>query len=250
MKVKLDALTQILFSRRYSVILIKEGTYSGKLAFIWYKSFFCSCLCINYRLNIRVLESSSKQPDFGGNVLENSNWVGPVLVEEVKGEDRKDDMYMYLMDLYRISSLSVESINQNRYKGVVGIQMIGMQATFYVSTFLSKGFYVMTEICSITLSKDLTKILSYFANVSDLLPVIWCYENCFELVNNVMSESCMDTFDAKNSYVHQKIERENAQLFSTISRSGAFFLLFTHHTYASLFFYHHRIYALFFFIIC
>ncbi|KAL4215663.1 hypothetical protein AB4K20DRAFT_1964400 [Rhizopus microsporus] len=140
------------------------------------------------KLNIRVLESSSKQPDFGGNVLENSNWVGPVLVEEVKGEDRKDDMYMYLMDLYRISSLSVESINQNRYKGVVGIQMIGMQATFYVSTFLSKGFYVMTEICSITLSKDLTKILSYFAN------------NCFELVNNVMSESCMDTFDAKNSY--------------------------------------------------
>ncbi|CAO3663787.1 unnamed protein product [Rhizopus stolonifer] len=56
-------------------------------------------------------ELNSKQPDFGENTLENSNWVGPVLVGEVKGEDRKDDVYMCLVDLYRISSLSMESIN-------------------------------------------------------------------------------------------------------------------------------------------
>lgn len=120
-----------------------------------------------------------------------------MLVREVKGEGRKDDVYMCWMDLYRISSLSMESINYNRYKGIIGIQVIGMQATFYISTLLSKGFYVMMEICSITLPKGLTEILSYFANLSDLLPVIQCYKNCFELVNNVISESHMNTFDAK-----------------------------------------------------
>lgn len=145
-----------------------------------------------------MLESNSKQPDFGGNVLENSNWVGPVLVGEVKGEDRKDDVFMCLMDLFRIGSLSMESINHNKYKGVIGLQVIGMQATFYISTLLSKSFYVMMEICSITLPKDLTEIMSYFANVSDMLPVLQYYENSFELMNNLISESHMDTIiDAK-----------------------------------------------------
>jgi hypothetical protein len=67
---------------------------------------------------------------------------------EVKGEDKKDDLYMCLMDLYRISPLSPESINHNNYKGIIGIQVIGMQVTFYISTLLSKQFYVMIEICS------------------------------------------------------------------------------------------------------
>jgi hypothetical protein len=197
MKVKLDVRMQIPFSRQCSIILIKEDTYSGKLAFIRYKIFSTHVLCVNYRLNIKVLELNSNQPDFGGNVLENSNWVGPVLVGEVKGEDKKDDVYVCLMDLYRIGSLSMESINHNNCKGVIGIQVIGMQLTFYISTLLSKRFYVMMEICSITLPKDLTEIMSYFANVSDLLPVLQYYENSFELNSSVISESRMDTFDAK-----------------------------------------------------
>lgn len=101
------------------------------------------------------------------------------------------------MDLYRISSLSLESINHNNYKGIIGIQVIGMQVTFYISTLLSKQFYVMMEICSITLPKDLTEIMSYFANVNDLLPVLQYYENSFELINSVVPESHMVTFDAK-----------------------------------------------------
>lgn len=129
------------------------------------------------------------------------------------------------MDLYRISSLSLESINHNNYKGIIGIQVIGMQVTFYISTLLSKQFYVMMEICSITLPKDLTEIMSYFANVSDLLPVSQYYENSFELINSVVSESHMDTFDGKKkSYVHQKTERENALLSSTINRTHTFFI--------------------------
>ncbi|GAA5806829.1 hypothetical protein MFLAVUS_000177 [Mucor flavus] len=152
-----------------------------------------------------------KQPDFGGNVLENSNWVGPVLVGEVKGEDRKDDVYMCLMDLFRIGSLSMESINHNKYKGVIGIQVIGTQVTFYISTLLSKSFYVMMEICSITLPKDLTEIMSYFANVSDMLPVLQYYENSFELMNNLISESHMDTIiDAKKIDTEQQYDSKMA----------------------------------------
>ncbi|KAI7894262.1 uncharacterized protein EV154DRAFT_478510 [Mucor mucedo] len=154
--------------------------------------------CFPFEVMAEVLESNSKQPDFGGNVLEHSNWVGPVLVGEVKGEDRKDDVYMCLMDLFRIGSLSMESINHNKYKGFIGIQVIGMQVTFSISTLLSKSFYVMMEICSITLPKDLTEIMSYFANVSDMMPVLQYYENSFELINNLISESHMDTIiDAK-----------------------------------------------------
>jgi hypothetical protein len=85
----------------------------------------------------------------------------------------------------------LESINQNYYKGVIGVQVIGMQVTFYVSTLLSKGFYVMMEISSIALPRDLTEIISYFANISDLLPVLQYYEKSFDILNSSTVTSFM-----------------------------------------------------------
>ncbi|KAI9357463.1 hypothetical protein BD770DRAFT_388796 [Pilaira anomala] len=145
-------------------------------------------------LNIKVLDSNSKRPDFGANILKSSNWVGPVLIGEIKGEDKKHDNYMCLLDLYRTSSLSLESISQNKYKGIIGIQIIGMHVPFYITTQLASKFYVMMEICSITLPKDRTEILSYFPNVSNLLPVLKYYESSFEVQDNIEPDN-VTSFD-------------------------------------------------------
>ncbi|EPB91927.1 hypothetical protein HMPREF1544_01221, partial [Mucor circinelloides 1006PhL] len=115
---------------------------------------------------------NSKEPDFGGNMLQNSNRVGPVLFGEAKEEDKKDDLYFCLMDLFQISSLSLKYINHNKYKGIVGVQTIVLQVAFYHPTLLSYQFYVMMEICPNTLPKGLTEIISYFVNISDSLPVL------------------------------------------------------------------------------
>lgn len=131
-----------------------------------------------FRLNTKVLEESSKQPDFACQELVGSNWTGPTIVGEVKGEDQKDDKYVCLLDLIRIGSISVDAINLNLYDAVIGIHIVALQVTFYVTTLVADGFYVMMEICSIPLPRDVTELRSYVTNFDELLTVLQYSGKC------------------------------------------------------------------------
>ncbi|KAL9537814.1 hypothetical protein MBANPS3_011435 [Mucor bainieri] len=120
-------------------------------------------------LNTKVMDQSSKQFDFAVQELVSSNWVGPTLLGEVKGEDQRDDKYICLLDLIRIGSASVSSINFNLYEAVLGVHIVGLQMTFYITTLQARGLYVMLEICTLTLPRDATELRSYLANVDELL---------------------------------------------------------------------------------
>lgn len=131
-----------------------------------------------FRLNTQVLEESSKQPDFAGKNLMGSNWTGPTIVGEVKGEDQKDDKYICLLDLIRIGCISVDSINHNLYDGVIGVHIVGLQVSFYITTLVADGLYIMMELCSLTLPRDATQLKCYATNFDDLLTVLQYSEKC------------------------------------------------------------------------
>jgi hypothetical protein len=138
------------------------------------------------------LPNSSKQPDIVGKELKGVNWYGPLVITEVKGEDRKDYLYDCLVDLIRIGTMAVDSININSYNGIIGVHTVGLQMTFYLISLMGPKVYVMMEVCSITLPKDFTCIRSYIANVEDLMVVPHSYMMC----NVVEDREEMESFKA------------------------------------------------------
>ncbi|KAI8638747.1 hypothetical protein BD408DRAFT_372876 [Parasitella parasitica] len=129
-------------------------------------------------LNTKVVDESAKQPDLACKHLKNSNWISATIVGEVKGEDVKDDKHICIKDLIRIGFISVTAINQNLYDGVIGIQIVGLQVTFFITTLIADGFYVMMEICSLTLPRDATELMPYSTSFDDLLVALEYADKC------------------------------------------------------------------------
>ncbi|CAO0797373.1 unnamed protein product [Mucor circinelloides] len=129
-------------------------------------------------LNTKIVDESAKQPDFACKHLMNSNWASATVVGEVKGEDCKEDKHVCIKDLIRIGFISVTSINQSLYDGVIGIQIVGLQATFFITTLVADGFYVMMEICTLALPRDATELMLYATNFDDLLVVLEYADKC------------------------------------------------------------------------
>ncbi|KAI9280777.1 hypothetical protein BY458DRAFT_469839 [Sporodiniella umbellata] len=110
--------------------------------------------------NTQVLTGNTMQPDFVVSKLTHSNFCGPLLVENIKGEDHKEDIHDCLVDLIHIGKISGSSINENEYDGIVGVHVVGLQLTLYITTLMANGIYVMLEICSVTLPRDFTEMRS------------------------------------------------------------------------------------------
>jgi hypothetical protein len=125
-----------------------------------------------------VIADDSMQPDVVVYDLISSHFHGPLVVGDLKGEDRKEDSHDYLVDLLRIGMISGESINKNNYDGVVGVHVVGLQFTFYIITLMANGIYVMLEICSVSLPRDFTELKFYIATMEDILLVIHYYSQC------------------------------------------------------------------------
>ncbi|KAI8077133.1 hypothetical protein BDF21DRAFT_422142 [Thamnidium elegans] len=133
------------------------------------------------------ISNSIQRPDFVGRILNNIVWNGPVTVGEVKGEDAKDDIYATLLDLIRIGRFSKQSIDNNFYEGVIGIQAVGLIVTVYYTCLLDSGLYVMIEICTISMPRDATQLRLYVAACEDLLSVHHLYKNHCQLANDIDS---------------------------------------------------------------
>ncbi|KAI8971056.1 hypothetical protein BDB01DRAFT_731101, partial [Pilobolus umbonatus] len=84
-----------------------------------------------------------------------------VVIGEAKGEDQSKDVFEILLDLIRIGHLSKQSIDNNLYDAVVGIHVVGLHATVYLTCLLDYGLYTMLEICSITMPRDIYNTRSY-----------------------------------------------------------------------------------------
>lgn len=93
--------------------------------------------------------------------------------------------------------MSKDTIDGNYYDGVLGVHIVGksvpslfqhisglddslislgLQVTVYLTTLLVKGLYIMLEICSITLPRDVTQMRCYISNCEDLIPLHDIYQ--------------------------------------------------------------------------
>lgn len=85
-------------------------------------------------MNLKTSEENSKQPDAVCMVLNGTNWDDFSMVAEVKGEDQKDDKRVRILDLIRIGCMSAAAINQNLYDEIIGVHIVGLQITFYITS--------------------------------------------------------------------------------------------------------------------
>jgi hypothetical protein len=125
----------------------------------------------------------------------------------VKGEDKKNDLYDNLIDLIRIGQLSKSSIDSNFYNGVVGVHVvgkmiciliilftqlteyvnIGLQVTVYFTTLVAPGLYIMAEICSLAMPRDISCMRGYLSVCEDLLPLHNLYKTACCVVDDIES---------------------------------------------------------------
>lgn len=146
------------------------------------------------RLNTQIIDVSAKQPDFGVMTIQNASWNGAFAVGEVKGEDKKNDTYLCLTDLLRVGMMAIDSININYFSGVIGVHVVGLQVTFYIITLFSKSLYIMLEICSVRMPRDITQLREYVSAMEDLLLVSSFYKNC-TIVSGVELRNLKENID-------------------------------------------------------
>lgn len=120
--------------------LTRTDTYNGKLM-EKSKALFHTDILTMLRLNTKVLKDSSKQIDFTVNELASSNWIEPILTGEGKSEDQQDDKHICLLDLIRIGAIFAESIGYNQYDAVLGVHIVGLQMTLYITTLQASRMY-------------------------------------------------------------------------------------------------------------
>ncbi|CAO3638009.1 unnamed protein product [Mucor fragilis] len=105
-------------------------------------------------LNLKTTDESSKQPDVVCRNLAGTNWGSLTMVGEVKGEDQKEDKRVCLLDLIRIGCISAAEIKDALLEGVIGVHVVGLQMTFYITSLVADHIYAMTEICSFAIPRD------------------------------------------------------------------------------------------------
>lgn len=130
--------------------------------------------------NLKVQEDCAERPDLSGLALVESQFKNIICVGEVKGEDRIADNHSTLSDLMKIGCFSKDAIDKYGNKGILGVHVVGLQVTFYVTTLIAEGLYVMLEFCSIRLPSCIYDMKGFIANVEDLFPIKNVFEECME----------------------------------------------------------------------
>ncbi|EPB93090.1 hypothetical protein HMPREF1544_00164 [Mucor circinelloides 1006PhL] len=132
------------------------------------------------------------RPDFIVQQQENISWGPPVVIGEIKGDDAKDDLHASLLDLIRIGHISKKIIDIHHCDGVIGVHVVGnlvfplnsylklivnTTVSIYIISLVSPGFYIMLEVCSFVIPRDLTQLRSFLAVAEDLLPIKKLYND-------------------------------------------------------------------------
>ncbi|KAI8073699.1 hypothetical protein BDF21DRAFT_386322 [Thamnidium elegans] len=128
--------------------------------------------------NVKVQDNCAEHPDISGTALVDSKFDYPISVGEVKDEDRNEDTRAVLGDLIKIACFSKEAIDEASFKGTLGIQVVGFQTTFYVTTLLAEGLYTMFEVVPISLPSSLSRMKPFVANIEDILSIKDVYKQC------------------------------------------------------------------------
>ncbi|CAO3634979.1 unnamed protein product [Cunninghamella blakesleeana] len=127
---------------------------------------------------------SKRRPDICITSLSGPNWTNNYGFGEAKACSENNNHYSLCKDLLRVGIFSKNSIDIGKMKAVLGIQVVGRSVTFYLSSLLSDGFYVMLEVARVSIPGCINDLLKYLMDMNTIVMVLEVFEkNCLTLSN-------------------------------------------------------------------
>ncbi|KAI9264618.1 hypothetical protein EDC94DRAFT_67278 [Helicostylum pulchrum] len=97
---------------------------------------------------------------------------------EVKPNSEGENKQAVSKDLIRLGMFSKNAKDKWLTRGCLSIQVVGYEATFYITTQPSSELYTMFELCTIHISSCLSDLPSYITQFDEVAAILRCYENC------------------------------------------------------------------------
>ncbi|KAG9298147.1 hypothetical protein G9A89_002584 [Geosiphon pyriformis] len=118
----------------------------------------------------------AKQPDAIISDINQLSWGSSRGHGEVKAQEEINNLYSLCTDLVRVAVLNKDAIdffNMNCILGfqVVGKSLIGQHITFYLTTLLYDGMYVMVEVGLLNVPMSLEELPAFLTSLDTLLVV-------------------------------------------------------------------------------
>ncbi|KAI9265173.1 hypothetical protein BDA99DRAFT_436760, partial [Phascolomyces articulosus] len=120
---------------------------------------------------------SKRRPDSVVTKLD-GRFFGPTLgYVEVKSIKESKNKYAISKDLARIGVLSKNSLDVSGNRGCLGVQVNGLNMSFYITTLLCDGMYPMFEICTIEIPSSLQSLQGFIGYLDELFAILDCFDN-------------------------------------------------------------------------
>ncbi|RUS31904.1 hypothetical protein BC938DRAFT_476785 [Jimgerdemannia flammicorona] len=94
----------------------------------------------------RKLTSRARQPDAIINNIDQLSWGPSRGHGEAKVQEEANNLYNLCADLIRVAVFNKDGIDFYNVQCMLGFQVVGQHISFYLTTLLYDGLYVMTEI--------------------------------------------------------------------------------------------------------
>jgi hypothetical protein len=119
----------------------------------------------------RKLTGRAKQPDAVICDIDQLSWGSSLGHGEAKIEEEKTNIYSLCADLIRVAVFNKDAIDAYNRNCVIGFQVVGQHITFYLTTLLYDGLYVMVEVSHLDIPMSLEQLPSFVTSLDKILLV-------------------------------------------------------------------------------
>ncbi|RUS12893.1 hypothetical protein BC938DRAFT_478321, partial [Jimgerdemannia flammicorona] len=137
----------------------------------------------------RKLTGRAKQPDAIINNTDQLSWGSSRGHGEAKVQEEMNNLYNLCADLVRVAIFNKDAIDFYNMHCMLGFQVVGQHISFYLTTLLYDGLYVMTEIGHLNMPVSLEQLPAFLTSLDTLLIVSNAYwANCVQSSSTVEME--------------------------------------------------------------
>ncbi|CAG8546273.1 3688_t:CDS:10, partial [Paraglomus occultum] len=127
----------------------------------------------------RKLTGRAKQSDAIINNIEQLSWGSSMGHGEAKVKEEANNLYSLSADLIRVAVFNKDGIDFYKMRCMFGFQVVGQHISFYLTTLLCDGLYVMAEIGHLDVPMSLEQIPAFLSSLDTLLITTNAYwANC------------------------------------------------------------------------
>ncbi|CAG8636297.1 9868_t:CDS:10 [Ambispora gerdemannii] len=143
--------------------------------FVRYGGFRIANTCVTNTISIERVPRVTLKSSVGEIEL-CTTYIDPVLAPVFADPDRgvqeeMNNLYSLCADLIRVAVFNKDAIDFYNKNCVLGFQVVGRHITFYLTTLLYDGLYVMVEVGHIDVPMSLEQLPAFIASLDTLLVV-------------------------------------------------------------------------------